>query len=89
MPFGLNIASRIFTNAVKNAVKPPLDEGITILYYLDDGVVAAPIFEEYIQHTKRVVLDITKLGFHINITKIRSDAIQEDGVARTDMGHKR
>ena len=44
MPFGLNIAPRIFTKLIAHVTKTAAEKGIFMLAYLDDILVIAPTF---------------------------------------------
>ena len=71
MPFGLNIAPRIFTKLGEVVVQLLRRQGVQVAAYLDDWIVWAPSVEECLKAAKVVVETLTSLGFQINYRKSR------------------
>ena len=71
MPFGLNVAPRIFTKIVAHAIKLMAAEGIWCLPYLDDLLIIAATREECLQKTERALQILRSLGWIINTEKSR------------------
>ena len=69
LPFGLNIAPRVFTKLVRQALLPLLEKGITIYYYLDDWVILAESPDKCLADLELVVRHISDLGFKVNFVK--------------------
>lgn len=70
LPFGLNVAPRIFTFLVKTALRPLIKkENIVILFYLDDWLIVADSEEACLAQSRRVVEYVSLLGFNINVRK--------------------
>ena len=71
MPFGLNIAPRIFTKVVAHVVQVMVNEGLCCLPYHDDLLIVAPSREECSRHAERAVSILEALGWIINTKKSR------------------
>ena len=71
MPFGLNIAPRIFTNIIADVVRMLEQENIWCLPYLDDLLLIARTKEECERILKRTLSTLTELGWIINMKKSR------------------
>ena len=71
MPFGLNIAPRIFTKVVSHVVKRLTEEGIWCLPYLDDLLIIACTEEDCLSKCHLAVKIIESLGWIINYKKSR------------------
>ena len=71
MPFGLNVAPRIFTKVVAHVIKLLSEEGIWCLPYLDDLLIIAATKEECIQKTERALEILKALGWILNTEKSR------------------
>ena len=71
MPFGLNIAPRIFTKVVSHVVKLMSEAGIWCLPYLDDLLIVAATQEECLLKTKQAVEILKSLGWILNTEKSR------------------
>lgn len=69
LAFGLSVAPRIFSKIMRYAIEPLRDEGIRMVYYLDDICLLAKSKHEMEMVTSRVVTHLTKLGFLINWQK--------------------
>ena len=66
MPFGLNIAPRIFTKLAGEVVKQLRLQGVNLVTYLDDGLVWAVTVEECNKAVSLVLTFLQNLGFLIN-----------------------
>ena len=71
MPFGLNVAPRIFTKVVAHVVKVMAREGICCLPYHDDLLIVAPTRELCFRHADLAVSILESLGWIINVKKSR------------------
>ena len=71
MPFGLNIAPRIFTKVVSHVIKLMSEAGIWCLPYLDDLLIVAATQEECLLKTKQAVEILKSLGWILNTEKSR------------------
>ena len=71
MPFGLNVAPRIFTKIVAHVIRLMSEEGIWCLPYLDDLLIIAATKEECIQKTERALEILKSLGWILNTEKSR------------------
>ena len=76
MPFGLNIAPRIFTKVMAHIVKVMATEGIWCLPYLDDLLILAPTKEECLHHLDKAVKILEEFGWIINQEKSRKQPAQ-------------
>ena len=77
MPFGLNIAPRIFTKVIAHVVKLMAQAGIWCLPYLDDLLIIAATKEECIAKTKLAVEILKSLGWILNMEKSRLSPAQK------------
>ena len=71
LPFGLNIAPRIFTKVVSHVVKRLSEQGIWCLPYLDDLLIIARSKEACLLHCQLTMKLLTSLGWIINLKKSR------------------
>ncbi|XP_068246752.1 uncharacterized protein [Palaemon carinicauda] len=71
MPFGLNIAPRIFTKVIDAVVQQLWKKGLQVAAYLDNWLAWAPLALEYSEATTQVVRFLQSLGFQINFKKSR------------------
>jgi hypothetical protein len=71
MPFGLNIAPRVFTKILKEILSILRLDGVQIIAYLDDLLIWAPSEESCRQDTQRVQITLKSFGFLINLEKSR------------------
>ena len=71
MPFGLNIAPRIFTKLTKPILKELRMRAINVLVYLDDWLVWGDSVEECHRATLVVLQTLERRGFLINYGKSR------------------
>ena len=77
LPFGVNIAPRVFSKLMRRAVQLVRQMGVRIVYYLDDTLILARSPEEAIRHTALWALVLTELGFVINWEKSQLTPIQK------------
>ena len=91
LPFGLNIAPRVFTKLTKPILQELRLLGIGVLVYLDDWLVWGRSRDECLRHTKLALEVIQRRGFVVNFDKshlVPSDSLEWLGIqwdART--GH--
>ncbi|MEL7079583.1 MAG: reverse transcriptase domain-containing protein, partial [Cyanobacteria bacterium J06582_2] len=71
LPFGLNIAPRIFTKLGNCVVKLLRSKGVSVIAYLDDWLIWAQSQEECHRSTQLTVMTLKNLGFQINLQKSR------------------
>ena len=71
MPFGLNVAPRIFTKLTRPIVEELRSRGIFVLVYLDDWLVWAPSAQLCHLHTQILLEVLHRRGFHVNVRKSR------------------
>ncbi|MEL6899303.1 MAG: reverse transcriptase domain-containing protein, partial [Planctomycetota bacterium] len=71
LPFGLNIAPRIFTKLITAAVRVISARGIFVLAYLDDILVAAPSASLCADHLRIALEILSNLGWIVNLRKSR------------------
>ena len=71
MPFGLNIAPRIFTKLCRPILRELRTKGVKVLVYLDDWLIWGESKEECLAATRIVVQVLEKRGFLINKEKSR------------------
>ena len=71
MPFGLNIAPRVFTKLVRVILRKLRSEGIVMWAYLDDWLIWGRSVEQCKAATRRVVEVAQEFGFLINQKKSR------------------
>ena len=76
MPFGLNIAPRIFTKVMAHVIKILASEGIFVLIYLDDLLIVAPTEQQCAEHRDRAIALLIELGWIINTEKSRQQPAQ-------------
>ena len=69
MPFGLNVAPRVFTKLCAVLVKDLRERGILVFAYLDDWLVVAKSIQEAKTATNKVLSTLAKAGFIINQPK--------------------
>ena len=71
LPFGLNIAPRIFTKLTDVVVHFLRQKGILVAAYLDDWLIWAKTATDCIKSAKEVMSFLESLGFRINVEKSR------------------
>ena len=76
MPFGLNIAPRIFTKLISFTVLCLEKEGIWCLPYLDDLLIIADSREECLQKLQKAIEILQGLGWILNLEKSRTEPQQ-------------
>ena len=69
MPFGLNVAPRVFTKLLKPVVAWLRGQGIRLIIYLDDILIMASSVELVKQHKQITIRLLESLGFLINYDK--------------------
>ena len=69
LPFGLNIAPRIFTKMCKPILKELRTRGILVLVYIDDWLIWGSSKEESLRNTEIVIEVLQRRGFLINFQK--------------------
>ena len=69
LAFGLSVAPRVFSKLMRYALEPLREEGIRLVYYLDDICILARSKEEMQICANRLIDHLTKLGFLINWEK--------------------
>ena len=77
MPFGLNIAPRVFTKLCRTILKQLRLQGIQVLVYLDDWLIWANSVEQCRLATQKVIQVLTKRGFLVNMEKSRLEPAQK------------
>ena len=77
MPFGLNVAPRLFTKVIAHVVKVMSEAGIWCLPYLDDLLIVAATQEECLLHTKQAIAILESLGWILNTEKSRLTPAQK------------
>ena len=76
MPFGLNIAPKVFTKLAATVVKELRNRGIQVAAYLDDWIVWASSPEECSRMASETIRFLQSLGFRINEKKSRLQPAQ-------------
>ena len=76
MPFGLNIAPRIFTKLIAHVSKLVAEKNIFMLAYLDDLLIVSPSFHQCQQHLQTVIEILQSLGWIINEKSSRTEPQQ-------------
>ena len=69
LPFGLNIAPRVFTKLTRVVAARLVDEGVNVLMYLDDWVIQAPTKELCSKATALTITLAEDMGFAFNLPK--------------------
>ena len=69
MPFGLNVAPRVFTKLLKPVVAWLRGQGLRLIIYLDDILIMASCVELVKQHKQITIRLLESLGFLINYDK--------------------
>lgn len=69
LPFGLSVAPRVFSKLMRFALTPLSEQGIRIVYYLDDICVLAKTKIESQRLTELVIKHLQDLGFIISWEK--------------------
>ena len=77
MPFGLNVAPRIFTKLIAHVVKVLAEAGIWCLPYLDDLLIIAASEEDCRLKTQQAIEILTSLGWILNWEKSRLTPAQK------------
>ena len=69
MPFGLNVAPRVFTKLMKPVIAWLRGQGVRMIIFLDDILILAPTVETMNQHARMTISLLESLGFLINYKK--------------------
>ena len=69
MPFGLNVAPKVFTKLMKPLIAWLRGQGVRMIIFLDDILVLAPTIETVNQHARTTISLLESLGFLINYKK--------------------
>ena len=83
MPFGLNIAPKVFTKLDKAVIQELRKQGILVAAYLDDWLIWDQSPEEC---RLKVTNFLQHLGFLINFKKVHPDASENVHLARSPRG---
>ena len=76
MPFGLNIAPKVFTKLAATVVKELRKRGIQVAAYLDDWIIWASTPEDCSRMASETIRFLESLGFRINAKKSRLQPAQ-------------
>ena len=71
MPFGLNIAPKVFTKLVAKVLRELRSRGVQIAAYLDDWIVWASSPDECLAMAKITIEFLEELSFRMNVKKSR------------------
>ena len=71
MPFGLNIAPRIFTKLTRPIIEELRQKGVRVIVYLDDWLVWADSVEQCLIDTQVLLQVLDARGFKVNLQKSR------------------
>ena len=69
MPFGLNIAPRVFTKLTRAVSSLLADDGVNILMYLDDWLIQATSRADVLAATETTLATCNRLDFRFNVPK--------------------
>ena len=69
MPFGLNVAPRVFTKLMKPVIAWLRGQGVRMIIFLNDILVLAPTIDTLNQHARMAINLLESLGFLINYKK--------------------
>ena len=69
MPFGLNVAPRVFTKLMKPVIAWLRGQGVRMIIFVDDILLLAPTVETMNQHARMTISLLESLGFLINYKK--------------------
>ena len=69
MPFGLNVAPRVFTKLMKPIIAWLRDQGVRMIIFLYDVLVLAPTIDTLNQHARMTINLLESSGFLINYKK--------------------
>ena len=76
MPFGLNLAPKVFSKLIAFTVRCMTKKGIWCLPYLDDLLIIARSKEECLQKLQKAIEVLQRLGWIINMEKSRLEPQQ-------------
>uniref|UniRef100_A0A3B3S6A7 ribonuclease H n=1 Tax=Paramormyrops kingsleyae TaxID=1676925 RepID=A0A3B3S6A7_9TELE len=72
LPQGFALSPGIFNQVLKQALEGcPLPDGVTLVQYVDDLLIAAPSAEAALQGTRAVLLQLSDRGFKVSPNKSR------------------
>ena len=77
VPFGLNIAPRVFTKLVNIIITTLRQQGINVIAYLDDWLVWGKSSEECALAVIKTRQELERRGFLLNLLKLRLTPLQE------------
>ena len=66
LAFGMSVSPRVFSKLMRFAIEPLRQQGIRLVYYLDDICILGSTVNETRDHTQRVMKHLEQLGFLIN-----------------------
>ena len=69
MPYGLNVAPRIFTKVTRELAVRLVEAGVSVLLYLDDWLLQADSREEAVFYTDVALRISQEMGFAFNLPK--------------------
>ena len=76
LPFGLSTACYVFTKLLRPLVKYWRAKGRRVIVYIDDGIGAASILQEAVEHSTAIQADLGDAGFVLNMVKSKLDPHQ-------------
>ena len=71
LPFGLSTACYVFTKLLRPLVRYWRSQGIRVVLYIDDGIIAFPSLEVASDAVEGIIQDIRKAGLTVNEKKSR------------------
>ena len=77
LPFGLATACYLFTKMLRPLVKYWRQQGLRVVIYLDDGIVAVEGEQEALAASRMVQSDLARSGLVVNIVKSRLEPTQQ------------
>ena len=66
LPFGLSTACYVFTKLLRPLVRYWRSQGIRVVLYIDDGIIAFPSLEVASDAVEGIIRDIRKAGLTVN-----------------------
>lgn len=77
LPFGLSSAPRDFTKLMRTALTPLREQGMRLVFYLDDILIMARSRAEALEDTKKLIKHLGSLGLATNEKKCKLDPAHE------------